>query len=182
MTAPWYLDHYGATAKANAGDMRAVLAVVAGKTVAGMAGIWASVPGCFSTGRAFLHLLLACDLRVRLDLICLLAIRVATSRVDGALIGATRDELLACHGIFLEVSPMNPAGAPGVACVLPGPSADGAGQRLAGRGCGALCGAGAVQGATDAVRAAGRGWHPSVGAGLPRLVAGSAADLICKLN
>jgi peptidoglycan hydrolase-like protein with peptidoglycan-binding domain len=45
MTAPWYLDHYGATAKAKAGDMRAVLAVVAGETVAGMAGIWASVHG-----------------------------------------------------------------------------------------------------------------------------------------
>jgi predicted chitinase len=45
MTAPWYLDHYGATAKANAGDMRAVLAVVAGKSVAGLDGIWAAIHG-----------------------------------------------------------------------------------------------------------------------------------------
>lgn len=45
MTAPWYLDHYGATAKANAGDMKAVLAVVAGKTVAGMDGIWSAIHG-----------------------------------------------------------------------------------------------------------------------------------------
>lgn len=45
MTAPWYLQHYGAVGKANAGDMRAVLAVVAGKTVSGMQGIWASIHG-----------------------------------------------------------------------------------------------------------------------------------------
>lgn len=45
MTAPWYLDHYGATAKANAGDMRAVLAVVAGKTPQGLEGIWSSIHG-----------------------------------------------------------------------------------------------------------------------------------------
>jgi predicted chitinase len=45
MTAPWYLDHYGATAKANAGEMRAVLAVVAGKSVTGLDGIWASIHG-----------------------------------------------------------------------------------------------------------------------------------------
>jgi putative chitinase len=45
MTAPWYLDHYGATAKANAGDMRAVLAVVAGKTIQGLEGIWTSIHG-----------------------------------------------------------------------------------------------------------------------------------------
>jgi len=45
MTAPWYLDHYGATARANAGDMKAVLAVVAGKTVDGLSDIWASIHG-----------------------------------------------------------------------------------------------------------------------------------------
>lgn len=45
MTAPWYLQHYGATAKANAGDMRAVLAVVAGKTTQGLEGIWTSIHG-----------------------------------------------------------------------------------------------------------------------------------------
>ncbi|WP_421992355.1 peptidoglycan-binding domain-containing protein [Roseococcus sp.] len=45
MTAPWYLQHYKAVDAANRGDMRAVLAVVAGKTVAGMDGIWASIHG-----------------------------------------------------------------------------------------------------------------------------------------
>ncbi|WP_424813582.1 peptidoglycan-binding domain-containing protein [Roseococcus sp. YIM B11640] len=45
MTAPWYLDHYGATAKANAGDMKAVLAVVAGKTVDGLSTIWTAIHG-----------------------------------------------------------------------------------------------------------------------------------------
>ena len=45
MTAPWYLDHYGATDAANRGDMRAVLAVVAGKRVDQMDGIWAAIHG-----------------------------------------------------------------------------------------------------------------------------------------
>jgi hypothetical protein len=43
MTAPWYLDHYGATAKASAGYMKGVTAVVAGKIVAGLEGIWTSI-------------------------------------------------------------------------------------------------------------------------------------------
>ena len=45
MTAPWYLEHYGAVDAANRGDMRAVLAVVAGKTASGLAGIWTSIHG-----------------------------------------------------------------------------------------------------------------------------------------
>lgn len=45
MTAPWYLQHYRAVDAANRGDMRAVLTVAAGKTVAAMDGIWASIHG-----------------------------------------------------------------------------------------------------------------------------------------
>lgn len=45
MTGPWYLSRNGATAKANAGDMKAVMAAVAGKSVAGMDSIWQSVHG-----------------------------------------------------------------------------------------------------------------------------------------
>lgn len=45
MTGPWYIQHNGAVGKANAGDMKTVMAVVAGKTVAGMDGIWDSIHG-----------------------------------------------------------------------------------------------------------------------------------------
>lgn len=45
MTAPWYLQHFGAVEKANAGDMKSVLAAVAGKTVAELSSIWGAIHG-----------------------------------------------------------------------------------------------------------------------------------------
>lgn len=46
MTGPWYIDHVGGTAAANAGDMKEVLRLVAGKrSMAELAAIWAAIDG-----------------------------------------------------------------------------------------------------------------------------------------
>ncbi len=45
MTAPWYLQHFGAVEAANRGDMQAVMACVAGKTVPDLDDIWNAIHG-----------------------------------------------------------------------------------------------------------------------------------------
>lgn len=45
LTAPWYIWHFGAAKAANQGDMRAVLACVAGKHPDDMDGIWKRIGG-----------------------------------------------------------------------------------------------------------------------------------------